>query len=209
MNAADFRFYAITDRQRCGMERMLEQLNTAFEQGLRAVQIREKDLPAQSLLQLALEIKRSAHAHGAMVLINDRLDIAMAAGLDGVHLPERGMPVADARRLLGDHLLIGVSAHDAGRVQQASDEGADFCVAGPVSETISKDKGHWIMPEAVFKDLCRKSSIPVFALGGIHAHDIQKWTDLGARGIAGISIWLEDENISETFEFMKKSLGSL
>lgn len=131
------RLYAITDRSLFPEGAFLSAVETALRSGVRAVQLREKDLSAEDLLALARQVKELTRQYGAWLFVNDRADVARIAGADGVHLPESGLPVAEVRREFPE-LLIGASTHSLERARQAQDEGADFIVFGPVFDTPAK-----------------------------------------------------------------------
>jgi thiamine-phosphate pyrophosphorylase len=134
----------VTDRRLVSGAAMLERLAAMLEvvSGAGAiVQVREKDLDGAALLALARDVVTVARPHGAAVLINDRLDVALAAGADGVHLPETGLTVADARRVAaarGRSIVVGCSRHSAAGAAEAASAGADLVVLGPVWATPSK-----------------------------------------------------------------------
>lgn len=128
----------ITDRQLAGSRPLAEIVARAVEGGVNLVQLREKDLPAGELHELACRL-RAVVSGGALLLVNDRLDVALAAGLDGVHLPETGLPVAEAVRLGATAgLLVGRSVHDPGAAAQAIRDGAAYIQYGTVFPSRSK-----------------------------------------------------------------------
>ncbi|MGA2411653.1 MAG: thiamine phosphate synthase, partial [Candidatus Binataceae bacterium] len=120
------------------VEAALNAASTVAPLGTIAIQLREKDMAARDLYDLACGLLPLCHLHSAPLLINDRTDVALAAGASGVHLPSGGMPIADARGFLGPSRLIGVSTHSASEVSAAASGGADFAVYGPVFDPLSK-----------------------------------------------------------------------
>ncbi|MER3424028.1 MAG: thiamine phosphate synthase, partial [Nitrospiraceae bacterium] len=119
MPRVDFPLYLVTDRHQTRGRPLVTLIEQALIAGVRAVQLREKDLSTRSLLSLAEDVLRMTQAHKARLLINDRIDIALAIGADGVHLRSNSIPVFIARRLLGPERLIGVSAHSVEEVLRA------------------------------------------------------------------------------------------
>lgn len=185
---APFSLYLITDRgiAKSGIIPACEEALAAARvyRKIIAVQLREKDLSGRELLELAHELRRICTSHGAMLLINDRIDVALACDADGVHLPADSFGASDARRLLGPEKLIGVSTHSVDEVKKAGDSGADFVVFGPVYRPISKD-GYG--PAAGLDGLraaCEASTIPVYALGGIDAERVRELHGIDVAGVA-------------------------
>jgi thiamine-phosphate pyrophosphorylase len=154
-----------------------------------AVQLRAKDMGGKDMLALARALRGVARAAGQWLMVNDRLDVAVAAGADGVHLPSRGVPVADARRLLGPGAIIGASCHSVAEVRRARDGGADFATFGPVFDTPSKRA--WGPPVGL--DALREAArlgLPLVALGGVDPSNAASTVAAGAAGVAAIRAWL-------------------
>ena len=184
--AARFRLYLVTDRRlaatRGGLIGMVEAVLAGAAQvappGTVALQVREKDLDARQQLELALALRPVCKRFGAPLLINDRLDVALAAGADGVHLPTDSFAISDARGLPGSR-LIGVSTHRAEEVRTAAAGQADFAVFGPVYDPLSKPAyGPAAGLNALRAAIRAAGTMPLYALGGI---DVAR-----AREIAGL-----------------------
>ena len=183
----DFSLYLITDRHQAGGRPLLEVARAALEGGVRAVQLREKDLSGAELYRLALELRALTRSYGARLLINDRLDIALAVEADGVQLGINSLPVAAARRLLGRQMIIGYSAHAIDEALRVQDDGADFVTFSPVYYTPSK--AAYGEPCGVKKLASAASAldIPVIALGGLKQANISETLSANVQGIAVIS----------------------
>jgi thiamine-phosphate pyrophosphorylase len=184
-----FQVYLITDRHLAeplgGLvavtEAALAGMAEAGPPGAAAVQLREKDLPARDLFELARALQPVCARFAAPLLINDRLDVALAVGADGVHLPSSSFEIADAGTLLGPGRLIGVSAHRADEVETAASKGANFAVFGPVFEPVSKaaygpPRGLAALAGAVKA----AGTMPLFGLGGLTVERIQELAELTA-----------------------------
>lgn len=183
---------------------MLEKAEEALKAGVMAIQLREKDLSTRELLRLAYDMRGLTKRYNAMLLINDRLDIALAAGADGVHLGLQGIPAGAARTIVPKDFLIGCSAHNIEEASEAEQGGADFITLGPVFQTPSKMRyGNPIGLEAV-REIKSKVSIPVYAIGGIKTENALSAIEAGADGIAVISAILgADDAETETRKFME------
>jgi thiamine-phosphate pyrophosphorylase len=182
-----FDIYLITDRNGCAGRDLLTVVGKALEGGIRAVQLREKDLPARDLYNLASEMRELTGRFGARLFINDRIDIAMTVDADGVHLGESGIPADLARKLLGKEKLIGVSCHSLESALSARKRGADFITCGPVFHTPSKAAYGEPIGLPRLAEVASSINIPVFAIGGIKRGNIGEVMAAGAKGIALIS----------------------
>jgi len=172
----------VTDRHATGDRDLVDVVVRALDAGLPAVQLREKDLTGRALLALAERLRKATAARGAALFVNDRLDVALAVGADGVHLGERSFPV-DVARVVLSHATIGASVHD---VADAAASAADFVFFGPVFATPSKalfgePQGTVRLAEAV-----RAAAVPVLAIGGIDRETVAAVRATGAHGMAVI-----------------------
>lgn len=183
----DFKLYLITDRNQTAGRELPAVVADALSAGVRCVQLREKDLSSRQLFELALRLRSLTREHGARLLINDRIDIALAVGADGVHIGAGSLPVAEARRVLGPELLIGYSAHAVDEALRAECAGADFVTFGPVYSTHSKLKYGQPLGVERLAAAVRALSIPVFALGGVKKTSIAEVMASGCQGVALIS----------------------
>lgn len=180
----------VTDRRLCAPRDLVAAVDQAVAGGVTLVQVREKDLPAGELLDLVVRI-RATVAGRARVVVNDRLDVALAAGADGVHLPANGLPVGAARRLAPTGFLIGRSVHAPAEAAAAAAAGADYVVLGTIFATASKPgqapAGVGLI--AATRVVCR---LPILAIGGMTAENAGAVLAAGADGIAAISAILAD-----------------
>lgn len=184
------RRYYITNRQSCPLD-LLDCIERNARRGVDWIQIREKDLPCRDLLGLARAALERAAPHGARVLVNDRLDIALAAGAHGVHLPSDAPAPSVLRPITPPGFVVAVSTHSPEELRRAEREGADFAVFGPVFPTASKP-GRAVIPGlAGLREACRAVSLPVAALGGLTAAREGACAVAGAAAVAGISMFQE------------------
>jgi len=191
MQRKDFSLYLITDRHQTGGRELTEVVRQSLEGGVRAVQLREKDLSSSEVYQRALELRTLTRSYGARLMVNDRLDIALAAEADGVQLGINSLPVSVARRLLGRQMIIGYSAHAIDEALRAQADGADFITFSPLYHTPSKAAyGEPCGVKKLAEAACTLK-IPVIALGGINQDNISEALSANVQGIAVISAILD------------------
>lgn len=205
----DFRCYLITDRKHTAGRPLVAALQAAAHAGIRAIQLREKDLTPRELLALSEEVRGVVEPQGTHLFINDRADIARAAGLSGVHLTTTGMSPIHARCCLAAGSRIGVSTHSLAEARFAEEFGADFITFGPVFYTASKAPYGEPRGLQELHDICQAVKLPVFALGGITPERIPACLDAGAHGVAAISALLNVPNIARAVQEFGDALGGL
>lgn len=159
--------------------------------------MREKDLDTRPLLKLAYKMRALTKQYDAKLFINDRFDIALAVGADGVHLTRNSIPVDAVRKTAGKKLLIGVSTHSLKEAREAEKGGADFVTLGPVYRTPSKLKYGTPVGIDVLKKVSAKLHTPVFAIGGIKSGRMREVREAGAFGVAMISEVFKADNIQK------------
>ena len=185
--AERLRLMVVTDRRSAGARSILDVAAAAVGAGATAIQLRDKALPARDLCLLGEALVALCHARGALCLVNDRLDVALACGADGVHLGQDDLPLARARAIAGAHFVIGVSAGLPDEARRAAAEGADYLGTGSVFATASKpDAGEPIGPEGLER-VVLASTLPVVAIGGITSGNARQAMTAGASGVAVIS----------------------
>jgi 8-oxo-dGTP diphosphatase len=170
----------ISHAESLGVDSFLARLDVALANGLRLIQLRDKTLPDDVRLHLARETVRRAHLQGARVLVNGPLDLARAAGADGIHLDSSAAASLTARP---DCEWVGVSCHDAGELAHAAALGADFALLSPVLPTLTHPGAATLGWEA-FSALAAASPIPVYGLGGLGRDDVALAQSHGAHGVA-------------------------
>lgn len=185
------RLYLITDRNQIRGRSLVSVVEQALKGGVRAVQLREKDLSGKELLTLARELRLLTREYGATLLINDRVDIAISVEADGVHLGRQSMSLKDARQAFSETLqyvpILGVSTHSLVEALEAERDGADFVTFGPVRFTPSK--AVYGEPVGIDKlhDVVKALNIPVFAIGGMKKGNMEEVLNAGCYGVAVIS----------------------
>ncbi|MGA9056903.1 MAG: thiamine phosphate synthase [Terriglobia bacterium] len=190
----------ITDRRQLRSMSLAAVIRETVRAGVDIVQVREKDLTSRELITLveeALSATREPGMGGARVVVNDRVDVALAGGADGAHLAAHSMPVQVVRRFVPRAFVIGVSCHSLAEAMAAESGGADYLVLGPVFETPSKLGYGPPLGLEKLRNITSRIRIPVLALGGITVDRIRPCLEAGASGIAGIRIFQDCESVQE------------
>jgi thiamine-phosphate pyrophosphorylase len=193
----DFDLYLVTDRTQARGRDLLVVLEQALQGGVRAVQLREKDLSAGELFVLAEKTRKLCQRYDALLFVNDRVDVALAVEADGVQLGTASIPIEAARELLGPRKIIGASTHSLGEANEAVEHGADFILFGPVYFTPSKASYGSPQGLEALKKIVEKISLPVYAIGGIKLDNIEGVRRTGVRGVALISAVMSAKNPAE------------
>jgi thiamine-phosphate pyrophosphorylase len=175
----------VTDRHQCSETELEAVVAAAIEGGVNVVQLREKDLPAGELFSLGMRLREVTRGK-ALLLINDRVDVAQACGADGVHLPENGLPTPIARWVMGRNALVGRSVHTAEAAAQAERDGADLVHLGTIFVSPSKPDSPPVGP-ALLREVVDAVSVPVLAVGGVTPENAGEAIAAGASGVAVIS----------------------
>ncbi len=185
--AIDWSLYLVADAGYAEGRDLPALVEAAVRGGATVVQLRAKDLPARAFAALAGETARRLAPTGVPLLVNDRVDIALACGAAGVHLGQDDLPVPDARRILGPGAVIGVSVNTPEEARRAAAEGADYVGAGPAFATSTKDTPLAVLgPDGVAR-IKRAAGVPVVAIGGITAANAASLAAAGADGVAVVS----------------------
>ncbi len=192
--------YLITGGNAADDAGFFDNVKSALDAGVKAVQLREKELSGRDLLQTAERLRLLTHGYGALFFVNDRADVAKLSGADGVHLGQGGVSPARAREILGEESIVGVSAHNIAEAVKAEEDRADFVTFGPVYHTPSKEK--WGPPLGLgpLREAAGRLSIPVYAIGGIVKDRVKETIEAGASGVAVISAILGAPDVRKSAE---------
>ena len=175
----------ITDRRLCHDDTLVRKVAQAVEGGVDIVQLREKDLPGRPLLDLAMKIRQAIDGN-ALLVINERVDVALLSGADSVHLGEEALSPSEVRSLVGDGMIIGRSVHDYEGALEAQREDADYLIVGSIFASRSHP-GQTPQGLPLVKRLAPKLRIPYLGIGGINAENAADVIRAGASGVAVIS----------------------
>ncbi len=181
--------YYITDRKNLTGGRILDQVRRVVDWGVDFVQIREKDLADGELFELAARAVELVDGSDCRILVNGRADIALAAGAHGVHLPSSGLRPLDLAFWLPRDFLMGVSVHSGREAAHAWAQGVDYLLMGPVFATRSKASYGPPLGLDTLRRACQRLPLPILGLGGIGPKEIDSVLEVGAAGVAGISLF--------------------
>lgn len=198
----DYSLYLVTDRLLMSTRTLGEAVEQAIIGGCTMVQLREKDIPSLDFYVLALEIKKITDRYDVPLIINDRIDIALAVGADGVHIGQNDIPADIARKVIGKGMLLGVSAGSVEEAMNAMKAGADYLGVGAMFATGTKpDAGHVSMEE--LGKIRQAVGIPIVVIGGISEENAMLFRPLGVDGLAVVSAVIARSDIKKSAAALK------
>lgn len=200
--------YAVTDRHWTGEKNLIQQTEEAIKGGATFVQIREKNLDEQEFEQEAIQLKKLCEKYKIPFVVNDNVQFAKKIDADGVHIGQDDMNPLEARKILGEHKIIGVSAQTVEEAVLAEKQGADYLGVGAVFHTGSKDDAIEVPPETL-KSICKAVKIPVVAIGGITKYNVHELKDSGICGISVISAIFAQKDITAATKDLKERVKKL
>jgi len=196
----------ITDRDSCDLT-CIEMAHIAMRAGVKWIQLRDKHRDRGCLYRNALHLRNITREYGAVLIVNDYVDIAAAVDADGVHLGQEDLPLREARKVLGPKRIIGISTHSRDEAMRAEKEGADYIGFGPIYDTTTKDAG---VPRGTdpLKEVSSSVKIPVVAIGGISGDFVEEVIEAGAGAVA-IASGLLKGNLGRNAMGIMGALGAL
>ena len=189
------RLLVVTDRHQTKGRPLVSLLQRVLAAGISTIQLRERDLSARELVALAREVRVVTGSCNSQLLINDRIDVALALEGVGVHLRSNSLPPSVARRLLGPQRLMGISVHSVEEAVQAESQGANYIVLGPIYETPSKQMFGPPLGIQTLEKACRLVRIPIVGIGGVTAERAREMRRAGAFGVAVITAILGADDV--------------
>jgi thiamine-phosphate pyrophosphorylase len=187
MPQLESRLFLVTDRHQTKGRPLVPLLQRVLTAAAPAIQLRERDLSARELVTLALELQAATASRRSQLLINDRIDVALALEGVGVHLRNNSLPVSVARQVLGTQRLLGISVHAVEEAVQVESQGADYIVLGPIYETPSKQMFGPPLGIHTLERACRLVRLPIIGIGGVTAARAREMRRAGAFGVAVIT----------------------
>ncbi len=205
MKSIDWKLCLVADAEAAKGRYLLNLVEKAVDSGVTLVQLRAKELQTREFLQLALQTAKLLKEKSIPLIINDRIDIALACGAEGVHLGQDDIPLPYARKILGKKKRIGISVNTVNEAEEAEKGGADYLGVGPAYYTPSKRDLKAILGPSGLKAIRKKVKIPILAIGGINAENAREVISCGVDGIAVISALMGAEDIAKaTRELLQK-----
>lgn len=195
--------YAVTDRSWTGRQSLIEQVESAIKGGATCIQLREKDLDGAAFLAEAVAMKKLCRKYNVPFIINDNVDIAVKCQADGIHVGQSDMEAADVRALVGNDMMIGVSAQTVEQALAAEQAGADYLGVGAVFSTTTKLDACDVSYQTL-KEICAAVHIPVVAIGGIKRSNILDLAGSGIAGVALVSAIFAADNIEQECAVLRK-----
>lgn len=206
MNEIDLSLYLVTDNSD-DVDKFLNTIEEAIKGGATVVQIREKTAETLDFYNLALKVKEITTKYNVPLIINDRVDVALAIDADGVHVGQSDMPCDVTRRLIGSDKILGVSASTIEEAKKAESNGADYIGTGAVFPTATKDDAPSVTKEEL-TEIVKSINIPVVAIGGINLDNASQLTDTGIAGLSVVSAIMSSDNPKESSEELLKIFNS-
>lgn len=199
----DFSLYLVTDCMSMSTKTLEEAVEQAVSGGCTMVQLRESHIPSADFYAMAKRIKKITDRYNVPLIINNRMDIALAAGAAGVHLGQKDIPAAAARNVMGKGRLLGISVSDLSEALKAQEAGADYLGVGAMFPSKTKKDAEIVSIEELQK-ICRAVTIPVVAIGGIGKENADMLLKLGVDGLAVVSAIIGSEDISKAAAELKR-----
>ena len=206
MKNLDLSLYLVTDKSD-DVEKFLNTIEEAIKGGTTVVQIREKTAETLDFYNLALKVKEITTKYHVPLIINDRVDVALAIDADGVHVGQSDMPCDVTRRLIGEDKILGVSAATIDEAQKAQKDGADYIGTGAVFPTQTKDDAPKITKDDL-KEIVKSIDIPVVAIGGISLENAHELKDTGIAGLSVVSAIMSSDNPKKSSEELLEIFNS-
>ena len=203
MKKIDYTLYLCTDRSLMSSATLEECVESAIKGGVTAVQLREKDCSSREFYEMGSKIRQITRDYGVPLIINDRVDIALAVGADGVHIGQSDLSCLAVRRIVGNDMIIGVTAHNYAEAMQAVKDGADYLGVGAMRATGTKKEAKVISPDELMA-IRQAVKLPIVIIGGINKDNVCEFKGKGIDGIAVVSAIVSQPNVEQAARELKE-----
>lgn len=200
-NKIDYTLYLCTDRELMSTETLEEAVEQAIKGGCTVIQLREKDCTSQEFYETAKRIHEITKRFNVPLIINDRVDIALAVDADGVHVGQSDLPAAVVRSIIGEDKIVGVSATNLSEAKQAVLDGADYLGVGAMYQTDTKTDAQTVTMEEL-KAIRSGVDVPIVVIGGINQKTMDNFKGMGIDGLAVVSAVIAADNIEQAAQDM-------
>lgn len=200
-----FRLYVITGEKFHPGRPLLTVMEEALQGGADLIQLRDKKSSKKVILEKARKLRELTRKYDVPFIVNDDIDIALAVGADGIHLGQDDLPLPEARKIVGNEMIIGISTHSIEQAREAEKNGADYIGVGPIFATNSKEDVVDPVTTSYLKEVVREITIPFVAIGGIKLHNVDDVLDAGGTSISVISEVVGSNDVKATCQaFIEK-----
>ncbi|MEG0021141.1 MAG: thiamine phosphate synthase [Oscillospiraceae bacterium] len=199
----DYSVYLVTDSQLKSTETIEQAVEAAILGGVTLVQLREKNIDSLDFYNEAIAVKEICHRYNVPLIINDRLDIALAVDADGVHLGQSDIPAAVAREIIGQDKILGISASTLEQAEKAQRDGADYLGVGAMFATGTKTDAKLVSKEQL-REIVEMADIPVVIIGGVNENTIPQFRDVKIDGVSVVSAIIAKQDITGAAQLIKE-----
>ena len=204
----DTKLYFITDSTNYEEEEFLFRVEEALKGGVTLLQLREKEKTTKEYIELAGKVHRITKKYNVPLIIDDRVDVALGVGAEGVHVGQSDMPVYMARKLMGEDKIVGATAKTVLQAREACRQGADYLGVGAIYPTTTKVKTVLTSVDTL-KEICNSVPVPVNAIGGLNKDNMDVLKGIPIAGICVVSAIMKAENVKTEAEYILKKIGEL
>lgn len=204
-SSVDYTLYLCTDRELMSCKTIEDSVEQGIKGGCSIVQLREKNCSSRDFFELAKRVRSITEKYNVPLIINDRVDIALLSGADGVHLGQSDLPCSEVRKIAGENFIIGVSAATVSEAKKAQDDGADYLGVGAMFPTSTKTNTRPV-DKKTLNEIRNAVNIPFVIIGGIKKDNISNFKNCGINGAAVISAVVAEKNIEQAAREMRKAI---
>jgi len=204
-NSKDYLLYLVSDSRFAGSQSMYDKIEDAIKNGVSMLQFRDKNLSDEDFLNMAIKLRELTNKYNVPLIINDKVEVAIKCGADGVHIGRSDMSIKEAREKLGGEIFIGSSVATVDEALKAQEQGANYVGVGAMFGTTTKSDTRSVTTDTL-KDICTAINIPAVAIGGVNELNIEKLRGTGVSGVAVVSAILAKSDIAGATRELRRNL---